>query len=227
MRGWYGAREQVVPLVSATAVWYHSGMPALPSRWVLGRDPQEEFDPQALLCTALPSDPIQILAWFVLRGRLEVTWQEARAYLGMETPRHWNAQAIARTIPVLLGLFFMITQWAGQVAPEPALPSRPAVWYRNVQPTFADAIAVVRQHVWTATHFPMSPAKPDMGEIPSALLKRLADTLCSAPGMDKVELRLLGRNAWLVLTYPTRSSQSGSCTHTNSHSPSHRCVRLG
>jgi hypothetical protein len=88
VRGWYSARAQVVPLVSSTAVWYHSGLPALTSRWVLGRDPQEEFDPQALLCTTLPADPIQILAWFVLRGRLEGTWQEARAYLGMETPRH-------------------------------------------------------------------------------------------------------------------------------------------
>ncbi len=31
-RGWYGARQRVVQLVSATAVWYHSGMPALPIR---------------------------------------------------------------------------------------------------------------------------------------------------------------------------------------------------
>jgi hypothetical protein len=80
VRGWYGARERVVHLVSATAVWYHAGMPALPIRWVLVRDPQEEFEPQALLCTDLMVAPLQILEWFVLRWRLEVTWQEARAY---------------------------------------------------------------------------------------------------------------------------------------------------
>jgi hypothetical protein len=61
VRGWDGARERVVQLASAPAVWYHSGMPALSIRWVLVRDPQEEFEPQALLCTELTVDPIQIL----------------------------------------------------------------------------------------------------------------------------------------------------------------------
>jgi hypothetical protein len=180
VRGWDGTRERVVPRVSATAVWSHSGMPALPMRWVLVRDPQEEFAPQAWRCTDLTVDPSQIVEWVVLRWRLEVTWQEARAHLGMETPRPWNALAIARTTPALLGLFSMITLWAGQVAPEHALPIRQAVWYRTVQPTCADAIAVVRQHVWTSTHFPMSPAKADIVEIPSALLNRLTETLCYA-----------------------------------------------
>jgi hypothetical protein len=113
VRGWYGARERVVQLVSATAVWSHSGMPPLPMRWVLVRDPQAEFAPQALWCTDLTVDPGQILEWFVLRWRLEVTWQEARAHLGLETPRPWNARAIARTTPALLGLFSFVTLLAG------------------------------------------------------------------------------------------------------------------
>jgi hypothetical protein len=116
----------------------------------------------------------------VLRWRLEVTWQEARAHLGLETPRQWNALAIARTTPALLGCFSMITLLAGHRAQDHVLPVRHAVWYRKIQPTCTDAIAVVRQHLWTATHFPMSPAKVDMVEIPSALLNRLTDTLCYA-----------------------------------------------
>jgi hypothetical protein len=180
VRGWYGERERVVQVVSATAVWYHSGMPALSIRWVLVRDPQGEFEPQALLCTDLTVDPVQILEWFVLRWRLEVTWQEARAHLGMETQRQWNALAIARTTPALLGLFSMVTLWAGQLAQEETLPVRQAVWYRKPQPTFADAIAVVRQHLWTSTHFYMSPTTADMVEIPRTLLARLTDTLCYA-----------------------------------------------
>jgi hypothetical protein len=99
VRGWYGARERVVHLVSATAMWYHAARPALPIRWVLVRAPQEEFEPQALRCTDLTVAPLPILEWFVLRWRLEVTWQEARAHLGMETLRQWNARAIARHHP--------------------------------------------------------------------------------------------------------------------------------
>jgi hypothetical protein len=179
-RGWYGETERMVEITSATAVWYHSGMPPLPIRWVLVRDPQGKFEPQALLCTDLMVEPVQILEWFVLRWRLEVTWQEARAHLGLETQRQWNELAIARTTPALLGLFSIVTLLAGRLAREEALPVRQAIWYRKSQPTFADAIAAVRQFLWTSTHFYMSPAKADMVEIPSTLLNRLTDTLCYA-----------------------------------------------
>jgi DDE superfamily endonuclease len=180
VRGWYGEVERVVELVSATAVWYHSGMPPLPIRWVLVRDPQGKFEPQALLCTDLTDEPVQILEWFVLRWRLEVTWQEARAHLGMETQRQWNALAIARTTPALLGLFSLVTLLAGRLAQKHALPIRQAVWYRKSLPTFVDAIAIVRRHLWTSTHFYMSPMNADMVEIPSTLLNRLTETVCYA-----------------------------------------------
>jgi DDE superfamily endonuclease len=151
-RGWYGEPERVVEITSATAVWYHSGMPPLPIRWVLVRDPQGEFAPQALLCTDLPVDPVQILEWFVLRWRLEVTWQETRAHLGLESQRQWNARAIIRTTPALLGLFSIVTLIAGQLAQEHTLPVRQAAWYRKSLPTFVDAIAIVRRHLWTSIH---------------------------------------------------------------------------
>lgn len=170
----------MVELVSATAVWEHAGRPPLPSRWVRVRDPQGTFAPQAWLCTALTAEPVHSLAWFVLRWRLGVTWPEARAHLGLETPRPWHALAIARTTPALLGLFSIITLWAGQLAHEHALPVRHAVGYRTIQPTFPDALALVRQHLWTSTHVSLSPVPADLVEIPGALLNRLTETLCDA-----------------------------------------------
>ena len=180
VRGWDGERERVVPGVSATAVWDHAGMPPRPIRWVRVRDPQEAFAPQAWLGTDRTVDPGHILEWCVRRWRVEVTWQEARAHLGLETQRQGNALAIARTTPALLGLFSMVTLWAGQLAQEDTLPVRQAVWSRKAQPTVAEAIAVVRQHVWTSTHVSMSPTTADMVEIPRTLLARLTDTLCYA-----------------------------------------------
>ena len=59
-------------IVSGTCVWYHTGMPAVPMRWVLIRDPQGKFDPQALLCTKLEAAPVQVLAWFVRRWHVEI-----------------------------------------------------------------------------------------------------------------------------------------------------------
>ena len=112
---WYGEGPRTVQIRTGTAVWYHTGKPVVPIRWVLIRDPWGEFDTQALLCTDLAATPEQILGWFVQRWPLEVTFEEARAHLGIETQRQWNEQAIRRTTPVLLGLFSIVTLLAHQL----------------------------------------------------------------------------------------------------------------
>src|SRR4051795_16425 len=102
---WYGGGEREVDIVSGVAVWYHAGLPVVPIRWVLVRDPGGKFKPQAFLCTDETVDPTQILRWFVLRWRLEVTFEKGRRHLGVETQRQWSDKAITRTTPALLALF--------------------------------------------------------------------------------------------------------------------------
>ena len=99
---WYGSGERMVEVSPKTAVWYSTGLPAVPVRWVLVRDPQGEFKAQALLCTDLHADPEQIVRWFVMRWQLKVTFQEVRRHLGFETQRQWSELAIRRTTPALL-----------------------------------------------------------------------------------------------------------------------------
>ena len=110
---WYDGTTRTVEFTSRTAVWYRSGKPPVPIRWVLIRDPQGSFAPQSLLCTDPAADPTRILQWFVLRWQLEVTpypvrgrlFQEVRTHLGVETQRQWSDQAIARTTPILMGIW--------------------------------------------------------------------------------------------------------------------------
>src|SRR5215212_1929900 len=59
---WYGERERMIEIASKTAVWYSTGLFAVPLRWVLVRDPQREFKTQALLCTDLEADPQKIVS---------------------------------------------------------------------------------------------------------------------------------------------------------------------
>ena len=54
---WYDRTTRTVELTSQTAVWYRSGKPPVLIRWVLIRDPQGTFAPQALLCTDPAADP--------------------------------------------------------------------------------------------------------------------------------------------------------------------------
>ena len=103
MPSWYGGGERTVEIHSSTAVWHHAGQPTVPIRWVLLRDPQGRFDPQALLCTDLTRDPLQILTWFVQRWQVEVTVREVRDHLGVETQRQWSDLAIALRRLVCLG----------------------------------------------------------------------------------------------------------------------------
>jgi len=177
---WYGQGDRVVEVCSDTALWYHPGLPPVPLRWVLIRDPQGKFPTQALLCTDLGATPLQILSWFVLRWQLEVTYHEVRAHLGVETQRQWSDRAIARTTPALLGLFSLVTLLADRLIGTGACPARQAAWYAKAAPTFADALALVRRSLWLQTSFRMSRSDADMIQIPRALLDRFTDLLSYA-----------------------------------------------
>ena len=129
LANWYGSGERMVEIASETAVWYSTGLFAVPVRWVLIRDPQKEFKTQeALLCTDLEADPQKILSWFVMRWQLEVTFQEVRRHLGFETQRQWSDSAIRRTTPALLGLFSLVTLFAHRQMTQAADVFRQAGW---------------------------------------------------------------------------------------------------
>ena len=81
---WYGGHRREVDIYTETGVWYTSGFYPVVMRWVLVRDPQGESDAQAFLSTHVDHTPLQILTWFVRRWRMEVTFEAARAHLGME-----------------------------------------------------------------------------------------------------------------------------------------------
>jgi hypothetical protein len=146
--GWYGAGARTIEIASATAVWRHGGLPVIPIRWVLVRDPERRFAPQALLCTDLARDPAQVIAWFVRRWCVEVTFQEARAHLGVETQRQWSDMAIARTTPCLLALFSIVALLAARLPARERRRAMTTAWYVKPRPTFADALAAVRRAIW-------------------------------------------------------------------------------
>ena len=77
---WYGRTDRLVEIASGTALWHRGGVPPVPIRWLLVRDPEGEFEPQAFLATDINARPCDILAWFVSRWQVEVTFAEVRAH---------------------------------------------------------------------------------------------------------------------------------------------------
>lgn len=177
---WYGEHNRQVEVASATAVWYRNGSPAVPLRWVLIRDPLGQFDTQALLCTDWHATPSFILECFVQRWQMEVTFEEARAHLGIETQRQWSDLAIARTTPCLFGLYSIVTLLAQHLFATGQVYRRCAAWYAKPQATFSDAIASVRRCLWRHEYFSTSTNETDMIKIPRPLVDRFIDSLCYA-----------------------------------------------
>jgi len=154
-------------VATGTALWYHAGIPPVPIRWVLVRDPSGEHEPSAFLSTDLDATPAMILGRLVSRWRVETTFQEVRAHLGVETQRQWSDLAILRTTPALLGLFSLITVWADSLFRDPASALRPnaAAWYRKQEP---------------APNSSMSRHAGETVKIPAVLPNRVLQTLCLA-----------------------------------------------
>ena len=105
------------------------------------------------MCIRDSLTPIQIIEFYLQRWQVEVTFEEVRAHLGVETQRQWSDKSIARTTPVLMALFSIITLWADQLVDMQKLTVFQTAWYHKPYPTFSDAVASIRYRIW---HFQLS-----------------------------------------------------------------------
>ena len=175
---WYG-QPKILHIMSGVCLWYTPGQPPLPIRWVLVADPKDQLRTQAFLTTDVDMDPARVVELFVWRWSLEVTFEEVRRHLGVETQRQWNPIAIARTTPLLMGLFslvcLMIYQWRELWSTLP----RSTAWYTKSHATFSDCLALVRRTIWADQYFVKSDPDTDMVLIPPEYLERLLDQLAA------------------------------------------------
>jgi DDE superfamily endonuclease len=175
-----GHQTYTVEWVSQTAVWYHTGLSPVPIRWVLVRDPLGKLAPQAFLCTNLEATPAQIVQWFRQRWQVEVTFQEVRAHLGVETQRQWANSAILRTTPALLALFSLVVLLTQQLHPQFTFSLPQTAWYTKQRPTFADALAFVRRYLWASRLFQTSRDDVEYVKVPRPIFDTWTELLCHA-----------------------------------------------
>jgi hypothetical protein len=149
---WYGENKCDIEIASKIAVWFHSGKPALPIRWVIVRDPKV-FKTQALLCTDVSVSSEQIIAWLVCRWQVEVTFHEVRTHLGVETQRQWADLSILRITPALLSLFSIVTLLANLHARKQKLSIQQTAWYAKKLPIFSDALNIVKDTLHSHRYF--------------------------------------------------------------------------
>lgn len=174
---WYGGERKEVLVFSRTALWYTPSWAPVPIRFVLVRDPEGKLQDTAFFCTNLQATPAQVLQWVVMRWSVEVTFEEARAHLGVETQRQWSDRAIARTTPVLLGLFSLVTVLALRLRPSGQIPVESTAWYHKPEATFSDCLTLVRRHIWRARYLVHSAPKADLVQLPREAFECLLNDL--------------------------------------------------
>jgi hypothetical protein len=147
---WYGGRCKLIQVLSRTGLWHRRGCDPVAIRYVLARDPEGEQPDAAYFCTDDCFGPEEILRYVVQRWSMEVTFEEARAHLGLETQRQWSDRAISRTTPVLLGLFSVVTLAAVRCHEAGLLSAEQTAWYAKEEPTFSDCLRLIRGRIWQA-----------------------------------------------------------------------------
>jgi DDE superfamily endonuclease len=170
---WYGGQRKTVSVFSRTALWYTPRLPPVAIRYVLVADPDGKLRLEAFFCTDLEATPVEILQWVVMRWSVEVTFEEGRAHLGVETQRQWSDQAIARTTPILLALFSLVTVLALKLSHSGEIPVPVTAWYHKAEPTFADCLALVRGHLWRARYLVNSTPDAELMQLPREVLDLL------------------------------------------------------
>lgn len=151
---WYGGTTKRVRLLSDCCLWYTPGELPVAIRWVLVVDPTARHTAMAVFSTDLDLTPEQIVTWFVQRWNVEVTFEETRRHLGVETQRQWSDRAIARTTPALWALFSLVCLMAHALTMTGShLPLRLTAWYRKTEAPFSDVLAMVRRVLWADKYF--------------------------------------------------------------------------
>jgi hypothetical protein len=143
----YG-KKKVIKYVSNTCLWGVDGFSPVPIRWVLVVHPDGELDPLPLMSTDVTLTPEKVVELYVRRWNHEVTFEEVREHLGVETQRQWSDKAIARTTPILLSLYTIVCLIANRLNEEHPIEVAQTAWYEKKDATFSDLLTAVRKVLW-------------------------------------------------------------------------------
>jgi DDE superfamily endonuclease len=176
---WYGGGRRDVEVVSGTGHWYKAGQGLVPVRWVYVHDLTGTHRDEYFYSTDVGMTPQQVMEEYTGRWNIETTFEEARAYLGLESTRGWCARTVGRAEPCLLGLYSVVAllYW---LLPPAAQEQGGVEWEGKQTVTFSDAITAVRRWLWTQWVFPRAGHAEAFAKLPQAFQQLLLSALAPA-----------------------------------------------
>jgi len=95
---WYGSTHRRVGVVSGKGIWYRGPLLA-PIRWVCVQDPINKRS-DFFYSTDQKLSSRQIIELYAARWSLEVTFQECKQHLGLESPHQRTRRSVLRAAPI-------------------------------------------------------------------------------------------------------------------------------
>ena len=176
---WYGGRMRTVRVVTGTGNWYQRSGGLVPVRWVFVEDLDGTHRDEYFFSTDVQMSAKEIIEAYTGRWSIEVTFQEARAYLGLESTRGWTQNTVLRMAPCLFGLYSLVALWYAQLSQRDQQAGR-LHWSGKDTVTFSDAITAVRRWIWRKGIFAECDQTGTLQKIPRRLMHILLYALAPA-----------------------------------------------
>lgn len=152
---WYGGESSRFMLLSGDGLWYRCSQGATWVRWVIVRGVDGNHREEIFFTTDKTLSPSEIVECYVRRWSIEVTFEEARCHLGIETLRNRSYNAIHRSVPMLLSLYSLIAVWFASYGYGVGTYSNEAPWYKKKYVTFSDMLKTARFDILSSSLFPL------------------------------------------------------------------------
>src|SRR6516162_7881762 len=176
---WYGGGRRDVEVVSGAGHWYKAGEGLVPVRWVYVHDLIGTHRDEYFYSTDRAMTAQAIIEEYTGRWNIETTFEDGRAYLGLESTRGRCARTVGRAEPCLLGLYSVVALLYWLLPPEEQ--EQGAVeWEGKATVTFSDAITAVRRWLWTRWVFPRAGHGQTFAKLPEAFQQFLLAALAPA-----------------------------------------------
>lgn len=174
---WYGGGRRTVSVVTGVGHWYRQGHGLVRLRWVHVRDLTGSHREEYFFSTDIQLSVTRVIEAFVGRWDIEVTFEEMREHLGLETTRGRSRNTVLRVEPCLFLLYTLVAYWYAHV-PKREQGKIHAAWNGKKVITFTDAMIAVRRNAWDDYLFQPPPNRCDVEKISrktrNAILNALA-----------------------------------------------------
>jgi hypothetical protein len=146
----YG-RPVTAYLWQGRVVWY-GALRTAAVRMVIVHDPTGKRQDEAFFCTDLTLSAGAMLTAYARRWTLEVTFHDAKQYLGLEDAQKQAVRAVERTAPLAGLVYALVVLWyVGRVEAGAVSGWMVRPWFRaKATPSFADMLTALRVAGWRA-----------------------------------------------------------------------------